>query len=137
MSPELFRGKESRRSGSRKKRNIGRNSIWSAIEKLDAVEFRVFRYIVLLGADWKPCCRQHGMDRSKFFHAVYRIEPKLGRVFAELEPMGCIPWTNHFGGWISEPAHLLPPPVALCRPKVAYLTACWLHSGFSLATDEH
>ena len=41
-----------------------------------------------MGADWKLCCRQLGMDRGNFIHAVYRIEQELGRVFAELEPYG-------------------------------------------------
>jgi hypothetical protein len=39
---------------------------------------------------WKLCCRQLGTDRGNFFHAVYRIEQKLGRVFAELGRMVCI-----------------------------------------------
>lgn len=60
--------------------------------------FRVFRYYFLLGADWKLCCRQLGMDRGNFFHAVYRIEQKLGRVFAELDPYGLDPVDEYFGG---------------------------------------
>ena len=51
---------------------------------LNAEEHRLFRFHFLLGADWKLCSRQLGLDRGNFFHAVYRIEQKLGRVFREL-----------------------------------------------------
>src|SRR5262249_46655042 len=53
---------------------------------LDEFEQRVFRYHFLLGADWRLCSRRLGIDRGNFYHAVYRIEQKLGRVFRELEP---------------------------------------------------
>ena len=29
------------------------------------------------------------MDRGNFFHSVYRIEQKLGKVFRELHPTAC------------------------------------------------
>src|SRR5882762_10633320 len=53
---------------------------------LDTFEYDVFRNYFLLGADWRLCCRQMKVDRGVFFHAVYRIQRKLGRVFRELEP---------------------------------------------------
>jgi hypothetical protein len=89
--------------------------------ELDTVEFRVFRYHFLLGANWRLCCRQLGMDRGNFFHTVYRIEQKLGRVFAELEPYGLYPVDEYFGGPIRrEPARPLPPAAALRPSKVPY-----------------
>jgi len=48
---------------------------------LSEFEYRLFRYHFLLGADWKLCARKLRIDRGNFFHAVYRIEQKLGRSF--------------------------------------------------------
>jgi len=63
---------------------------------LSAEEFRIFRYHFLLGADSQLCCRKLKMDRGLFFHAIYRIEQKLGRVFRELEPYGLYPLDEYF-----------------------------------------
>jgi hypothetical protein len=65
---------------------------------LDAEEHRLFRYHFLLAADWKLCTRKLGMDRGNFFHAVYRIEQKLGRAFRELEPYALFPIDEYFHG---------------------------------------
>ncbi len=61
-------------------------------------EHRLFRFHFLLGADWKLCSRQLGIDRGNFFHAVYRIEQKLGRVFREVEPYPLFPLDDYFHG---------------------------------------
>ena len=58
----------------------------------------MFRYHYLLGADWRLCCRQLAMDKGLFFHAVYRIEQKLGRIFRELEPYPLYPLDEYFNG---------------------------------------
>jgi hypothetical protein len=71
---------------------------------LDDAEHRLFRYHFLLGADWKLCTRKLGMGRGNFFHAVYRIEQKLGRVFRELEPYALFPLDEYFYG----PSRLTP-----------------------------
>jgi hypothetical protein len=65
---------------------------------LDQSEYRLFRYHFVLGADWKLCARKLQMDRGNFFHAVYRIEQKLGRVFRELEPYPLFPLDQYFHG---------------------------------------
>jgi hypothetical protein len=65
---------------------------------LDEFENRLFRYHFLLGADWKLCARKLGIDRGNFFHAVYRIEQKLGRMFRELEPYALFPLDEYFHG---------------------------------------
>lgn len=65
---------------------------------LDEEEHRLFRYHFLLGADWKLCSRKLGLDRGSFFHEVYRLEQKLGRVFRELEPYGLFPLDEYFNG---------------------------------------
>ncbi len=65
---------------------------------LDDFEHRLFRYHFILGADWKLCTRKLGMDRGNFFHAVYRIEQKLGRVFREMQPYPLFPLDEYFHG---------------------------------------
>src|SRR5580698_7257299 len=65
---------------------------------LDEPEYRLFRYHFVLGADWKLCCRRLGLDRGNFFHAIYRIEQKLGRIFRELEPYPLFPLDEYFHG---------------------------------------
>jgi hypothetical protein len=67
---------------------------------LDDFEHRIFRFHFLLGADWKLCCRQLGIDRGTFFHAVYRIEQRLGRTFAELRPYPLFPLDEYFSGMV-------------------------------------
>jgi len=65
---------------------------------LSESEYRLFRYHFLLGADWKLCSRRLGIDRGNFFHAVYRIEQKLGRIFRELTPYPLFPVDDYFHG---------------------------------------
>jgi len=70
---------------------------------LSEFEHRIFRYHFLLGADWRLCCRRLDVDRGNFFHSVYRIEQKLGRVFRELAPYGLYPLDEYFGGTRQAP----------------------------------
>jgi hypothetical protein len=42
------------------------------------------------------------MDRGTFFHSIYRIEQRLGRVFAELEPYALYPPSEYLGGMIRK-----------------------------------
>ena len=65
---------------------------------LTADEYKLFRYHFLLGADWKLCSKKLDLDRGNFFHAVYRIEQKLGRTFRELEPYPLFPLDDYFHG---------------------------------------
>lgn len=61
-------------------------------------ERKLFNYHFLLGADWKLCCRKLGTDRGTFFHAVYRIQHRLGRIFMELKPFALFPLDEYFSG---------------------------------------
>lgn len=61
-------------------------------------EWKLFSYHFLLGADWKLCTKRLGMDRGNFFHAVYRIEQKLGRAFREVQPFSLFPLDEYFCG---------------------------------------
>lgn len=65
---------------------------------LEAEEHRLFQFHFVLGADWKMCSRRLGIDRGNFYHAVYRIEQKLGRTFRELEPYPLFPLDEYFHG---------------------------------------
>ncbi len=81
---------------------------------LSEEEYRLFRYHFLLGADWKLCTRKLGIDRGNFFHSVYRIEQKLGRLFRELEPYPLFPLDDYFHG----PSRLAPAFLRGCAPGV-------------------
>jgi hypothetical protein len=70
----------------------------TARRTLDDSEHQLFRYHFLLGADWRLCARKLGIDRGTFFHAVYRIEQRLGRVFRELQPYPLFPLDEYFHG---------------------------------------
>ena len=91
---------------------------------LDEEEHRIFKFHYLLGADWKLCCRRLNMDRGTFFHHVYRIQQKLGKVFRELEPYALYPLDEYFGGTVrrdlpEESRKILSMPIA---PKRRGLT---------------
>ena len=70
--------------------------------ELDDFEYKIFRFHHLLGADWRLCCRQLKMERGDFFHAVYRIERKLGKAFAELEPYPLYPLPEYFNSVVHK-----------------------------------
>jgi hypothetical protein len=63
---------------------------------LSTEDYRIFKFHFLLGADWKLCCRRLGMDRGSFYHAVYRIQEKLGRKYRELRPYSLFPLDEYF-----------------------------------------
>jgi hypothetical protein len=88
---------------------------------LDEQEHKLFRFHFLLGADWRLCCARLKMTRGSFYHAVYRIQQKLGRAFRETQPYSLFPVDEYFGGSVSverialqvvkEPAKALRPPM--------------------------
>jgi len=65
---------------------------------LEPEEYQIFKFHFLLGADWRLCCRRLNIDRGSFFHQLYRIEQKLGRVYRELRPHALFPLDEYFGG---------------------------------------
>jgi len=65
---------------------------------LSDFDYQIFKYHFLLGADWKLCCRKLKIERGTFFHAVYRVQQELGRVFRELEPYSLFPLDEYFDG---------------------------------------
>ena len=79
---------------------------------LSGREYDVFRFHFLLGADWRLCCRRMGLDRGNFFHMVYRIQQRLGRAFAEMQPYPLYPLDEYFStlvGGTTEPVRALGP----------------------------
>jgi len=96
-SLELTGGREKRFTWGRKDEEYVADFCLVSRRHLSAEEYRVFKYHFLLGADWKLCCRQLKMDRGNFFHMVYRIETRLGRVFREIEPYSLYPLDEYFG----------------------------------------
>jgi hypothetical protein len=94
---------------------------------LDPSGWRMFRFHFLLGAGWRLCCRRLGMDRGSFFHALYRMEHKLGRVYRELRPYPLFPLDEYFGGTVggrplswhgNSDAGIGPAPVRVLRPPL-------------------
>ena len=83
---------------------------------LEEPEYSLFKYHFLLGADWKLCCQKLQLDRGNFFHGVYRIEQKLGRIFRELEPYPLFPVSEYFHGPLKGATSCLVPPVVPIRP---------------------
>lgn len=65
---------------------------------LDKDEYEVFQWHFMKGADWKVCIEKIGLDKGTFFHRVYVVQEKLGRVFRELEPYALFPLDEYFSG---------------------------------------
>lgn len=99
---EYSSGKDQKRSYARRDEDYMADFCLVSKRSLDDFEYKIFRYHFLLGADWKLCCRQLKIDRGTFFHAVYRIQQRLGRVFRELEPFSLYPLNEYFGGVIQK-----------------------------------
>lgn len=98
VSLEFCNGLEGRRTYSRKREEYMADFCLVTRRFLNDAEHRIFRFHFLLGADWKMCCQRLNMDRGTFFHEVYRMEQKLGRVFAELRPYALFPVDEYFHG---------------------------------------
>ncbi len=95
-------GRGGRRVWSRKDEDFVADFTLVSKRTLTEEEYQIFRFHFLLGADWKLCCRRLNVDRGNFFHSVYRIQQKLGRVFRELEPFALYPLDEYFGGTIKK-----------------------------------
>jgi hypothetical protein len=71
---------------------------------LTPIQYEIFKFHFLLGANNVMCCARLKMDKGTFFHHVYRIEETLGRVFRELRPFALFPLDEYFKG--SKPEDL-------------------------------
>jgi len=95
---QVLNGKEHRQTWGMKDEEYMADFQIVTRRNLDPVEYRLFNYHYLLGADWRLCCRKLGMERGDFFHEIYRIQRKLGRVYRELQPYALFPLDEYFGG---------------------------------------
>jgi len=95
-SMQFLPGPQRRLTWGRKDEEYAADFYLVSRRHLNEEEFTIFKYHFLYGADWKLCCRRFGMDRGNFFHAVYRIQQTLGRVFRELKPYGLYPLEDYF-----------------------------------------
>ncbi|HXN46435.1 MAG TPA: hypothetical protein VN893_07325 [Bryobacteraceae bacterium] len=119
ISLEFVAGRERNFSWGRKDEEYIADFVLVSRRTLSELEYKVFKFHFLLGADWKLCCRRLAIDRGNFFHAVYRIERTLGRVFRELEPYGLFPLDEYFHGAIrTEPTVIRrnAPPLRMGSP---------------------
>lgn len=83
---------------------------------LSTAEYRVFQLHFVDGADWRYCSARLGFNRNNIFLAIYRIERKLGRVFAELQPYPLFPLHKYYASGsrmtiTEEPLTAPPTPV--------------------------
>ncbi len=93
---EFMPGKDRRLTYGRKAEEYVADFCAVSKRNLTSAEAQLFRFHFLMGADWRMCCKRLGLDRGSFFHAVYRIEQKLGRIYRELEPYGLFPVDEYF-----------------------------------------
>lgn len=131
----MTNGKDNRMTYGRKVEEYLADFCLVSRRVLTLMEYDLFRFHFLLGADWKLCCWRLGIDRGTFFHTVYRIEQKLGRAFRELEPYGLFPLDEYFGGSVRRhgsdktnsipivPALPLRTPARVLRPPLGLSAA--------------
>lgn len=98
VSLEAIPGKKYKAVYSRKDEEYAADFTLVSRRVLSDSDHQIFRFHFLLGADWKLCCARLRMDRGTFYHQVYRIQERLGRVFAELEPYALFPLDEYFAG---------------------------------------
>lgn len=113
-------GRDHRQSWSRKDEEYIADFCLVTRRCLTDDEYRIFKYHYLLGADWKLCCRKLKIDRGLFFHALYRIEAKLGKTYRELEPYALFPLDEYFFGPWKGAAPQPEPKVVPIRGRLAF-----------------
>jgi hypothetical protein len=104
VSLETNRGPQGRVTFSRKREEFMADFCLVSRRTLDEDEHKLFRFHFLLGADWRLCCTRMCLDRGEFFHAVYRIQQRLGHAFADLEPYALYPLREYFNGVVHNTA---------------------------------
>lgn len=69
---------------------------------LDDFEYQIFRWYFMLGAEGNLCCRRLKMGRGQFYHHLYSVMEKLGRIYAEVRPYPLYPLDEYFGGMVKR-----------------------------------
>ncbi len=108
-------GKSTRYVWGRKEEEYAADFFLVSRRNLEGLEWDIFRFHFLLGADWRLCCLRLKLDRGTFFHHVYRMEQRLGRVFRELKPYALYPLDEYFGGTLYQDEPVLPTPQSAQR----------------------
>ncbi|MDP8982061.1 MAG: hypothetical protein M3O35_15875 [Acidobacteriota bacterium] len=98
LNTELPTGREGLAGWGRKDEEFVADFCLVSRRALNDFEHGIFKYHFLLGGDWRICCQRLHTNRGSFFHAVYRIQQKLGRVFRELQPYPLYPISDYFHG---------------------------------------
>jgi hypothetical protein len=60
------------------------------------VEWNILNLHLIGGRQWREVAPMVGLDRGQFFHAVYRVQHKLGKAFRETRPYGLWPLSDYF-----------------------------------------
>ena len=77
-SPEMVAGKDGRMAWGRKDEEYIADFCLVSRRALVGLDYKVFKFHFLLGANWKLCTRKLNLDRGDFFHAVYRVSGVCG-----------------------------------------------------------
>jgi hypothetical protein len=80
---------------------VARRTLNGGVDTPDTLAYKIFKFHHLLGASRTMCAKRLGLgrlDRGEFYNEVYRIEARLGKVFAELEPYALFPVDTYFFG---------------------------------------
>jgi hypothetical protein len=109
VTMETGKGKERRGVWGRKDEEYIADFLNVTKHALTDEEHRIFRYHYLLAADWKMCCRKLNIDRGTFYHEIYKIQEKLGRIYRDLQPYGLYPLDQYFRGATKEDAVCITP----------------------------
>lgn len=60
------------------------------------VEWQVFWWHFVRGLGWKRCASLIGLSRGAFFHLIYIVEERVGRVLRETRPYSLYPLDEYF-----------------------------------------
>lgn len=135
VSLERCRGREGRRTYSRKSEEFIADFCLVSRRVLDDADFALFHLHLVMGTDYRLCCQQLGIDRGTFFHRLYRLEQRLGRAFAELQPYPLYPPSDYFGsverGTCGDAAEGLNPDVDVMVSRMGHVP--WLGSRQGIA----
>jgi hypothetical protein len=98
VSLEYSGGPARRNTWGRKDEEYMADFILVSKRTLTPEQYEIFKFHYLLGASNTMCCKRLNIDKGTFFHAIYRIEETLGRVFRELRPFALFPLDEYFKG---------------------------------------
>jgi hypothetical protein len=91
-------GKRRARGWSRPKEEFRADFVCIARRALTADEFHLFVEHFLELRAWPVCATRLQMTRGNFYHAVYRVQAKVGEAFAATEPFALFPLDEYLGG---------------------------------------